>query len=62
MKYRADGSDGGLVQPLPDGVMDRLNAEMARLGEPYQEPAIYQDSNGRTMFDSPASEDNTVTG
>jgi DNA helicase HerA-like ATPase len=59
--YLAEDSAGGAVQPLLGDAMERLQATMAALGEPYEVPAIYQNCNGYTMFDSPASEDNTVT-
>ena len=49
------------AQDVPASVLDRLEEDIAATGEPYQEPAIYRGSVGRTMFDTPGSEDNTVT-
>jgi DNA helicase HerA-like ATPase len=59
--YRADPRAEDAALPLPEQAVERLDADMATMGEAYVEPAIYRDSIGRTMFDSPASEDNTIT-
>ncbi len=60
-QYDVDGAEPVNVQPFPSAALESLDAEIARLGEPYEEPVEYRGSNGRTMFDSPASEDNTIT-
>jgi hypothetical protein len=49
------------VQSLPDDAVAALDADIVEAGEPYEEPEIYRGSAGRTMFDLPSSEDNTIT-
>ncbi|GAC1463408.1 MAG: hypothetical protein PVS3B3_09000 [Ktedonobacteraceae bacterium] len=46
---------------LPSDVFERLERDTQAVGGPYSEPAEYQGSIGRTMFDTPSSEDNSVT-
>lgn len=50
-----------LSLPLPEGVMDDLAADIAAVGGEWQEPVEYRGAVGRTMFDLPSSQDNTVT-
>jgi DNA helicase HerA-like ATPase len=45
----------------PPGIRDQVASEVARAGSPWQADSVYEGAIGRTMFDSPSSEDNTVT-
>ncbi|HZU68085.1 MAG TPA: ATP-binding protein [Ktedonobacteraceae bacterium] len=47
--------------PLPDEVFEQLRADSAEAGGAYNEPPEYSTAIGRTMFDLPSSEDNTIT-
>jgi DNA helicase HerA-like ATPase len=47
--------------PLPEDVMEQLAKDTAEAGGEWSAPAEYIDAIGRTMFDLPNSEDNTVT-
>ncbi len=47
--------------PLPDDVVEQLARDSAEAGGAWSEPPEYVDAVGRTMFDLPNSEDNTVT-
>ncbi len=47
--------------PLPHDVMEQLAQDTAQAGGEWSEPAEYVGAIGRTMFDVPTSEDNTVT-
>ncbi len=47
--------------PLPDDVMEQLAKDTAEAGGGWSEPPEYAGAIGRTMFDLPTSEDNTVT-
>jgi DNA helicase HerA-like ATPase len=47
--------------PVPDDVLEELDREVAEAGGEWSEPEEYQGAVGRTMFDLPSSEDNTVT-
>jgi len=47
--------------PVPDDVLEELDREVAEAGGEWSEPEEYQGAAGRTMFDLPSSEDNTVT-
>ncbi|NJL55489.1 DUF853 family protein, partial [bacterium] len=49
------------VSAIPEDVMESIDAEAERAGGAWTEPAEYQGSVGRTMFDTSASEDSTVT-
>jgi hypothetical protein len=51
----------GSVRPLPETVMAALDQHAAALGGEYAPPEAFAGSVGRTMFDLPNSEDNTVT-
>lgn len=55
----AHGDDG--FAELPSGVFEQLDKDAQQAGGPWKEPAEYQGSIGRTMFDTPSSEDNSVT-
>src|SRR5260370_12781244 len=54
-----DGDDG--FSALPSEVFIRIDADAEKAGGPWDEPASYKDSIGRIMFDTPSSEDNSVT-
>src|SRR5579883_1603461 len=47
--------------PLPQDVLEQIDLDIAQAGGEWEEPAEYQGAIGRTMFDLPNSEDNTVT-
>jgi len=47
--------------PLPDDLMEQLAKDTAQAGGAWSEPPEYAGAIGRTMFDLPNSEDNTVT-
>src|SRR5579872_3901855 len=47
--------------PLPDDVMEQLAKDTAEAGGEWSVPPEYAGAVGRTMFDLPNSEDNTVT-
>lgn len=47
--------------PLPQDVMEQLARDTAQAGGAWNEPVEYQGAIGRTMFDLPNSEDNTLT-
>jgi uncharacterized protein len=50
-----------VVKPAPATVVQNLAAEAAKAGGPFQEPAEYQGSVGRTTFDDRGSVDGNVT-
>lgn len=50
-----------ISMPLPDEVMEQLAKDTAEVGGEWSEPPEYAGAIGRTMFDLPSSEDNTVT-
>ena len=56
---RTDGDEP--VAPVPAEVLAELEEDIVAAGGPHYLPQEYEGSVGRTMFDSPASEDNTVT-
>ena len=47
--------------PLPQDVLEQIDLDIRQAGGEWEEPAEYQGAIGRTMFDLPNSEDNTVT-
>src|SRR5260221_2271389 len=47
--------------PLPEDVLEKLVQDTAPAGGEWSEPPEYAGAIGRTMFDLPNSEDNTVT-
>ena len=53
-------SDGGIL-PLPDGFAEQLVDEMKASGPEFQGGEEFEGAVGRTMFDTPAARDNTVT-
>ena len=56
----ANGHDDGVLA-LPETVLASLGRQIAEAGGEYQEPPEYAGSIGRTMFDTPSSDDGTVT-
>src|SRR6266581_6941735 len=46
---------------LPQEVFEQIDQDIMRAGGEWSEPVEYEDAIGRTMFDLPTSEDNTVT-
>src|SRR5215216_2362794 len=51
-------SDGNVIGDAP---FDGIQAQIALAGGEWQEPAAFRGSVGRTTFDNPASEDNSIT-
>lgn len=47
--------------PLPKELFEQLDQEITRAGGEWSEPPEYIGARGRTMFDLPTSEDNTIT-
>lgn len=50
-----------LSRELPPGILENLDREIEQAGGEWLEPGEYAGSVGRSMFDLPNSEDNTVT-
>ena len=48
-------------RPLPKEVFEQIDQDIAEAGGELSEPPEYHGAIGRTMFDLPSSEDNTVT-
>lgn len=46
---------------LPGEVFERIDSDAEAVGGAWEEPAAYAGSIGRTMFDTPSSEDNSLT-
>lgn len=46
---------------LPEDYLKRLDEDVQAVGGAWEEPPEYHGSVGRTMFDTPSSQDNTVT-
>lgn len=46
---------------LPQDVLVSIDADAKKAGGAWEEPAIYAGSIGRTMFDTPSSEDQSLT-
>jgi hypothetical protein len=53
--------DTKMSMPLPQEVFEQLRSDSAQAGGAWSEPPEYRDAMGRTMFDLPSSEDNTIT-
>ena len=58
---RASMEQDHLSLPLPQEIFEQIEEESTRAGGEWSEPAEYDTAMGRTMFDLPTSEDNTVT-
>ncbi len=50
-----------LAQPLPEEVLEQIEQDSASAGVEWNEPLEYKGAVGRSMFDLPSSEDNTIT-
>lgn len=55
------GTREELSRELPPDVLENLDREIEQAGGEWLEPGQYANSVGRSMFDLPNSEDNTVT-
>ena len=56
------GKEGeGIILPLPDGFATQLTGEMEASGPEFHADEEFEGAVGRTMFDTLASKDNTVT-
>ncbi len=56
-----NGDKEEAVLPVPEPVLQAVDAEIADAGGELKEPPEYVGSLGRTMFDTPSSDDGTVT-
>lgn len=56
-----DGDPGEILQPLPADFATQLEEEIDLAGGEWQESEEFKGAIGRTMFDTPASRDNTIT-
>jgi DNA helicase HerA-like ATPase len=54
-------TESQLGLPIPDDVLEAINHDVQQAGGEWTEPEEYMGAVGRTMFDLPTSEDNTVT-
>jgi hypothetical protein len=61
MLEEATNPKSGPVKPSPAEAGEALAAVAAEAGGPYEEPAEYKGSIGRTTFDDRSSQDGTVT-
>src|SRR6266496_2177876 len=59
--FQASMEQDHLSLPLPREIFEQIEQESARAGGEWSEPAEYDTAVGRTMFDLPSSEDDTVT-
>lgn len=50
-----------VVRSVPKVVFEQIDKDSDQAGGPHELPPDYIDAIGRTMFDVPSSEDNTVT-
>ena len=55
------GEGEGGILPLPDGFAEQLVGEIKASGPEFQGGEEFEGAVGRTMFDTPAARDNTVT-
>lgn len=56
-----EGDSGEILQPLPADFAAHLEEEIDLAGGDWQESEMFKGAIGRTMFDTPASRDNTIT-
>src|SRR5713101_6054828 len=54
------GNESSAVRPVPLAALDNITRTAEEVGGPYEIPPDEIDAIGRTMFDSPQSQDNTV--
>jgi hypothetical protein len=57
----ADNGADGAIQNFPTAARSRIDAEVAAVGGMWEADEDEEGAIGRTMFDSPQSEDNSVT-
>lgn len=57
----ADGHSDDLFTAPPSDVFRSIEVDAEAAGGEWKEPAAYEGSVGRTMFDTPSSEDNSIT-
>jgi hypothetical protein len=50
-----------MVRAVPDEVFEQINLDIEKIGGAWHLPEEYEGAVGRTMFDLPQSEDNTIT-
>ena len=60
-KQNQDLVESQLGLPIPDDVLESIDHDIEQAGGEWSEPEEYLGAVGRTMFDLPTSEDNTVT-
>jgi DNA helicase HerA-like ATPase len=61
MSEQTTGATPAAVLGTPDAVYQEIDAVSVRAGGAWELPAGYEGSVGRTMFDTPASKDGTLT-
>ena len=49
------------ASPIPENVFKAIDGDAREVGGAWQEPEVYHGSVGRTMFDTPSSDDTSVT-
>src|SRR3989442_663684 len=52
---------GASVTPVPEAALKSIDGQIEAAGGEWREPEEYAGSVGRTMFDSPSSDDGSVT-
>lgn len=60
-KNTGNAETGGAIRAVPTEALKALDKEIAAAGGELVEPAEYTGSIGRTLFDTPASADGTIT-
>jgi uncharacterized protein len=55
------GSNGSGVKPMPASFLDKIEEQVDLAGGEFEEDEAFKGAIGRTMFDTPSSQDNTVT-
>jgi DNA helicase HerA-like ATPase len=58
---RNGGTDGDGAMAVPEAALEAIDRQVAEAGGEFRERPEYQGSVGQTMFDTPASDDGTVT-
>jgi uncharacterized protein len=61
MDEKRTHSGEAVVEVIPESVLESVDQLVAEAGGEWRMPAEYEGSIGRTMFDTPGSEDGTVT-
>jgi len=60
-RVATDGHGDDIFTAPPADVFHSIDADAEQAGGEWKEPAAYEGSVGRTMFDTPSSEDNSIT-